>query len=108
MEGEIKNFASSLEDAFKRGLPGTDVQWVMASSDRMRENFPRTPGADVREAGVLILLYPHHGSVHTVFMQRPEYSGFHGGQISFPGERKNLPIKILLKQLSGKLKRKPA
>jgi 8-oxo-dGTP pyrophosphatase MutT (NUDIX family) len=97
MEGEIKNFAFALEDAFKNGLPGTDVQWVMASSDRMRANFPRTPDADAREAGVLILLYPHRGSVHTVFMQRPDYSGFHGGQISFPGGKKEPADKNIIK-----------
>ncbi len=68
-----------------KDLPGTDVQWEMASSDRMIRNFPRTPGKDARAASVLILLYPFNGSVHTVFMQRPDYNGVHGGQISFPG-----------------------
>lgn len=88
MEADINGFSLALENAFKKGLPGTDVQWVMASSDRMRVNFPRDPDKDTREAGVLILLYPHHNSIHTVFMQRPDYSGFHGGQISFPGGKK--------------------
>jgi 8-oxo-dGTP pyrophosphatase MutT (NUDIX family) len=88
MAGEIKEFTFRLENAFKKGLPGTDVQWVMASPDRMRDNFPKIAGPDAREAGVLIMLYPYHGSVHTIFMQRPDYSGFHGGQISFPGGKK--------------------
>ena len=57
----------------------------MASSDRFVKNFPRLPGKDARIAAVLILLYPHNGSIHTVFMQRPVYDGVHGGQISFPG-----------------------
>lgn len=58
---------------------------MMASSDRMLRDFPKVPGPDARTAGVLILLWPENGSVYTVFMQRPDYVGFHGGQISFPG-----------------------
>jgi 8-oxo-dGTP pyrophosphatase MutT (NUDIX family) len=34
------------------------------------------------------LLYPVDGSVYTVFMQRHDYVGVHGGQISFPGGKK--------------------
>ena len=51
----------------------------------MTRDFPRTPGKDARAASVLILLYPMNDSVYTVFMQRPDYNGVHGGQISFPG-----------------------
>jgi 8-oxo-dGTP pyrophosphatase MutT (NUDIX family) len=78
-------FADNLKHEIQKGLPGTEVQWEMASSDRMIRNFPRTPGKDARVAAVLILLYPHKGSVYTVFMQRHDYNGVHGGQISFPG-----------------------
>ena len=79
------NFADKLENEILKGLPGTEVQWQMASSDRMARNFPGIPGMDARAASVLILLYPHNGSFYTVFMQRPDYDGVHSGQISFPG-----------------------
>jgi 8-oxo-dGTP pyrophosphatase MutT (NUDIX family) len=78
-------FADRLKNEILKGLPGTEVQWQMASSDRMVRKFPRTAGKDARAASVLILLYPYKGSVYTVFMQRPDYNGVHGGQISFPG-----------------------
>ncbi len=81
-------FASSLKDEILKGLPGTEVQWEMSSRDRILMNFPLFPGDDARVAAVLILLYPDNGSIHTVFMQRPEYEGIHGGQISFPGGKK--------------------
>jgi len=84
----MEKFAENLKLEILNGLPGTEVQWQMASSDRMIRNFPRTPVPDTREAAVLILLFPHQGSVHTVFMQRPDYKGIHGGQISFPGGKK--------------------
>lgn len=81
----MNKFPDLLRAEIQRGLPGTDVQWIMASSDRMIRNFPRSPGPDAIPASVLILLYPHNSSIYTVFMQRPEYNGVHGGQISFPG-----------------------
>lgn len=77
-----------LKTELKKELPGPEVQWQMASSDRMVRNFPRVPGKDARVAAVLILLYPHNDSIYTVFMQRHYYDGVHGGQISFPGGKK--------------------
>jgi 8-oxo-dGTP pyrophosphatase MutT (NUDIX family) len=84
----MKPFVEILKSEIQKSLPGTDIQWQMASSDRMIKDFPRVPGQDAREAGVLILLYPHNGSVYTVFIQRPDYIGVHSGQISFPGGKK--------------------
>jgi 8-oxo-dGTP pyrophosphatase MutT (NUDIX family) len=81
----MNDFETRLKNEILKGLPGTDVQWQMASSDRFVKNFPRYPGDDARVAAVLILLYPENGSIYTVFMQRPNYDGVHGGQISFPG-----------------------
>jgi 8-oxo-dGTP pyrophosphatase MutT (NUDIX family) len=84
----MEKFPELLKNELKKGLPGTEVQWQMASSDRLIRNFPRVPGKDAKEASVLILLYPREGSVYTVFMQRPEYNGVHSGQISFPGGKR--------------------
>jgi len=84
----MNNFASSLKHEILKGLPGTDIQWQMASSDRLLKNFPRSPGKDAQIAAVLIFLYPYNESIYTVFIQRPDYNGVHGGQISFPGGKK--------------------
>jgi 8-oxo-dGTP pyrophosphatase MutT (NUDIX family) len=81
----MHDFSTKLKYEIRKGLPGTEIQWQMASSDRMVKSFPRVPGINAREAAVLILLYPDNGSIHTVFIQRPDYDGVHGGQISFPG-----------------------
>ena len=81
-------FIDLLRTEIQKGLPGTEIQWQMASSDRMLKDFPRTPGKDSREAAILILLYPHNGSIFTVLIQRPDYKGVHGGQISFPGGKR--------------------
>lgn len=84
----MNNIADRLKQELIKKLPGTEVQWELASSDRMVRNFPRVPGPDARVAAVLILLFPDNGSIHTVFMQRHNYDGVHGGQISFPGGKK--------------------
>jgi 8-oxo-dGTP pyrophosphatase MutT (NUDIX family) len=84
----MNDFAASLKIEILKGLPGTEVQWQMASSDRFVRGFPRVPGKDARIAAVLLLFYPVNGSIHTLFMQRPDYNGVHGGQISFPGGKK--------------------
>ncbi|MGM0667539.1 MAG: NUDIX hydrolase [Bacteroidota bacterium] len=79
------NFSGRLRAALRKPLPGTDVQWEMASSDRMIKNFPRKKRSDSRLAAVLILLYPVNNKICTLFIQRPVYDGVHSGQISFPG-----------------------
>lgn len=81
----MKTFVEKLRNEIAKGLPGTEVQWAMASSDRMVKGFPRFPKEDSRSAAVMILLYPKDNLIHTAFIQRPEYDGVHGGQISFPG-----------------------
>lgn len=78
----------TLVKAFEAGLPGEEVQWEMASSDRLIKNFPRIPRHDTAEAAVMILLYRLNGSLFTVFIKRPDYEGIHGGQISFPGGKR--------------------
>ena len=81
----MNSLVELLKTELQKTLPGTDVQWEMASSDRMLKDFPRVPGDDARVAAVLILLYPFNGSVYTVLTQRHNYNGVHGGQISLPG-----------------------
>jgi len=81
----LDRFPDILVNALSGELPGMDVQWEMASSDRRIRNYPRIPGANARKAAVMILLYRENGDIFTVFMQRPDYEGVHGGQISFPG-----------------------
>ncbi|TAL73831.1 MAG: CoA pyrophosphatase [Bacteroidetes bacterium] len=81
----MQRFIDLLKTEMQKALPGTEVQWQMASSDRTLKNFTSISGNDTRVAAVLILLFPENGSIYTVFIQRPEYDGVHGGQISFPG-----------------------
>lgn len=79
------SFPDQLKKAIAGGLPGTEIQWLMSSSDRNVPGFQRIAGSDAKIAAVVILLYPFNDVIYTVFIQRPDYDGVHGGQISFPG-----------------------
>jgi len=59
----MKKFVNLLKTEILNGLPGAEVQWQMASSDRMVKNFPRSPGQDGRVAfifrnNILIVFEP--------------------------------------------------
>lgn len=84
----MQHFAEKLKAELGKGLPGTEVQWEMASSDRMVRGFPKKRNLDSLEGAVLILLYPIGNKISTVFIQRPVYDGVHSGQISLPGGKK--------------------
>ena len=92
----MAHIAELLGKEIKAGLPGTAVQWEMGSVHRLLNDLPKIPGPDSTEAAVLILLYPEDNSVYTVLMQRPDYDGAHGGQISFPGGKKEAHDKTLI------------
>jgi 8-oxo-dGTP pyrophosphatase MutT (NUDIX family) len=74
-------YVIKLKKRFEKSLPGKDAQYRMAPSFRIqsKENEVKS------NAGVMLLLYPVEGSLTTVFMKRPKYTGAHSDQISFPG-----------------------
>jgi 8-oxo-dGTP pyrophosphatase MutT (NUDIX family) len=108
----MKEFAEKLRIEISKGLPGTEIQWALASSDRMLKGFPRTPRKDSKTAAVMILLYPKNDLLHTVFIQRPVYEGVHGGQISFPGGKKEASdidlIQTAIRETSEEIGIKPS
>lgn len=77
-------FTQRLAAELSQPLPGEDIQYRMAPIGRKRVN-PGAPGAEYRDSSVLILLYPHRGSISTVLIKRHDYEGVHSGQIGFPG-----------------------
>jgi 8-oxo-dGTP pyrophosphatase MutT (NUDIX family) len=84
-KGALKNL--TLEDvctALQKPLPGLAAQIKLAPEIRV-ESLRANPPADARQAGVLILLYPHDGAWHFPLMKRAEDGLTHGGQISLPG-----------------------
>ena len=90
------SFSPEIEDIFQAltgPLPGMSGQIKMEPQPvTNRANRWNKPD-DCREAGVLVLLYPHSTNgnapeLHLVLTRRTEYPGVHSGQISFPGGRR--------------------
>lgn len=82
---ECFEFFGWLTQRMKYPLPGTYAQQRMASPTRVLEWKKSGIPDHSRPGAVLILFYPGEKTVSLVLIQRPEYQGVHGGQISFPG-----------------------
>ena len=77
--------ASSIEHvraAMRGPLPGIQAQVTMAPLPRI---FDPPPGAEPRQAGVLLLLYPVRTVLHLALTVRTSNLNHHSGQISLPG-----------------------
>ncbi len=78
---ELQRITGLLATELTKPLPGKAAQLRMAP-------FPRRPAefaAPVRQAAVLILLFPSGDNIFICLIRRAEYEGVHSGQISFPG-----------------------
>jgi 8-oxo-dGTP pyrophosphatase MutT (NUDIX family) len=78
--------------ALRQPLPGKTAQMKMAPEGVNGELDRWEEVEHYREAGVLLLLYPHRtnsrSELHLALTRRTEYPGAHSGQISFPGGRR--------------------
>ena len=81
----FRSFISSLKSRLEKELPGEDAQFLMAPFSRERVREIPKENYFPKKSAVLILLFPHENSIHTILIQRPEYPGVHSGQIAFPG-----------------------
>jgi 8-oxo-dGTP pyrophosphatase MutT (NUDIX family) len=82
-----------VRQALSAPLPGVEGQKEMAPQPRSGEIDRWANPDDCREAGVLLLLYPHTSNgqaaeLHLALTRRTEYPGVHSGQISLPGGRR--------------------
>ena len=81
----LENFIQELKTELTAPLPGKEIQYQMAPSDRDLRYAPPDDLKPPIKAAVLILLFPENGNLSTVFIKRTRYPGAHSGQISFPG-----------------------
>jgi 8-oxo-dGTP pyrophosphatase MutT (NUDIX family) len=92
----LRLISPTIEDvqyALTYPLPGVAGQKRMAPQPRAGDVDRWTKSDYCREAGVLLLLYPHTINsrgleLNLVLTRRTEYPGVHSGQISFPGGRR--------------------
>lgn len=74
-----------LRERLAHPLPGHDDFREVSGYDRPDLERVKREVPPPKESGVLALLYPHQGELHTMLMLRPAYDGVHSGQIGFPG-----------------------
>lgn len=69
-------------------LPGHDAHATMAPRSQVRKRALSVKGRTCRDAGVLVLLFPRDGEPTIVLTVRRDELSDHGGQISFPGGKR--------------------
>lgn len=95
-QASFSDFIEQMRYQYGLGLPGKSGQQPLkpyVGLDRF-VNPPANPKA--RKGAVLALFYPVEETPHLALIQRPEYEGVHGGQISFPGGKVEAGDKSLL------------
>lgn len=74
-----------LERVLQSPLPGKSAQMNMSPVPIDMRRFETDFPSDHRKSGVLILFYPDKKGSYFPLIKRPEYIGFHSGQVAFPG-----------------------
>jgi len=83
---ELNNTKTLLIETLKRELPGERAHRLMLPHGR--ELHPSADNNSVIQSSVLMLLFPYNEKIHTCLIRRPSSMRNHGGQIAFPGGRK--------------------
>lgn len=85
----MPDFIQQLEKGLQSPLPGREAQYKMAHA--VRQDTPPPP-PNAREAGVLALFYPKPQDWHLalILRQNNNPNDRHGGQVSFPGGKRDL------------------
>ena len=77
-----------LSERLQKTLPGKEAQFKMVPPASRVLRLKPIPNP--RKSSVLLLLFKRNAQWHTVFIKRPEYNGYHSGQISLPGGKMEL------------------
>lgn len=82
---EFDRLIQQLERVLQLPLPGKIAQINMSPLPVDTRRFETVLQPDHRKSGVLILFYPDKKGSYFPLIKRPEYVGFHSGQVAFPG-----------------------
>ena len=85
MAPSLQTLTDRLAKRLEQTLPGHEAHLTMAPRYPARRADLSVNGRDCREAGALVLLYPHDDEPVVVLTVRREHLPDHAGQISFPG-----------------------
>lgn len=78
------------EGILDQRLPGKAAHEVMMATAITGKRLNFRPSGAPKLGAVLILFFEEYGQACFALIQRPDYDGTHGGQVSFPGGKKEL------------------
>lgn len=79
------DFIDRIHTSLNRPLPGIEAHKLLVPGKRPLTRQEVESIDEYRESAVAIVCFPVENDIHTILIQRPQYEGTHGGQISFPG-----------------------
>lgn len=86
MNIDFGEFLAIIEKELQNPLPGFGAYKKLSSSHRLISEIK--PNENTRESAVLILFYKDNDTIYLPLIQRAWYDGTHGGQMAFPGGKK--------------------
>lgn len=98
MPGNFLDFIDQLSARLRDPLPGDKAHDLMMPIGRSSEirRIMENSLDDIKEGGVLLLLFPRDNKISFPLMLRPDYPGVHARQISLPGGRREVYDKDLI------------
>lgn len=82
------NLIEQLKYIIAHHLPGEDAHLPMSPTGRGKSSEALANATDYRQSAVAIIFFKSQEEYRVILTQRGAYEGTHGGQISFPGGRK--------------------
>ena len=84
----LESLVALLSERLQQPLPGVDSHTKMSATAVSGHRLKFKPNGSTKKGAVLILLFEEVGNINFVLTQRPNYNGTHGGQVSFPGGKR--------------------
>mgnify|MGYP000905349507 FL=1 len=78
----------NLKECLVGSLPGVKAHLEFSPNIRIKDIESGIIPDNHKLSAILIIIYPHQGSLYTLVTLRNTYNGAHSGQISFPGGQK--------------------
>lgn len=98
----VIDFTEKLRKRLEGTLPGPLAHARMAPVHRPVRHFLIEDHPTAQLASVMVLFFQKEEAWHITLIRRPAYDGVHGGQIAFPGGRKeqsdNSPLEAALRE----------
>ncbi len=88
MSMNYSDFIREFKHVYDQGLPGRKAQRRMKPYVGMDRNVDVPIPFNAKESAIMALFVPIQNKPHLLLMKRPPYNGVHGGQISFPGGKR--------------------